>query len=406
MATGSVRLGFTGVGGRGGNLLEQCLRMDDVAVPAVCDGQERHRTDAAETVEESGRPAPATHERHGDLVARDDLDGVVVATPWRHHIPMAVTAMEAGLDAAIEVGPASSVEECRELVRARERTGNHCMLLENCCYYRDCMAVLRMVREGVFGEVVRCEGGYCHDLRERLVTGKETGVEDESGLDFRGVNHEKRNGDLYPTHSVGPMAKCLNINRGNRFVSLTAAATKTAGLADWADEHLEEDHPGRDVDWRNGDVVTTTLTCANGETLTLTHDVSLPRPYSNRYLVQGTDGVWQRETESVHVEGRSPGHEWEPFEGYQEEYEHPRWEQYLEEGVEEGHGGIDHLALRDYVESVRTGERPPVDAYDAATWMAITPLSERALERGGATDVPDFTDGAWLDDEPTFGVED
>ncbi|MFB6135533.1 MAG: Gfo/Idh/MocA family protein [Halobacteriaceae archaeon] len=402
---GDVALGFTGVGGRGAHLLEMCLEMDEVAVPAVCDTQERHRERAGDDVSETGRPEPERYADHERMAEDTDLDGVVIATPWEYHIPMAVTAMEAGVDVGLEVGPASSVEECWDLVRTAERTGSHCMLLENCCYYRDCMAVLNMVREGVFGDLVHCECGYHHDLRERIVTGSGRDVDRGGGRDFRGVHNEKRNGDIYPTHGVGPMAKCLEVNRGNRFVTLTATASKEAGLSDWAEENLDADHPSRDVDWSIGDVVTTVLKCANGETLVVTHDVSLPRPYSNGYVVQGTDGIWQRETETVHVEGESPEHEWEAFEDYQTEYEHPRWEEYREEGVHGGHGGIDTLVLRDFVDSVGRGARPPIDVYDAATWMAIGPLSERSVARGGAAvDVPDFTSGGWLQDDPTFGL--
>ncbi len=417
----AVRLGFTGVGGRGAHLLERCLDMADVAVPAVCDVQDRHRRQARDAVADTGRPEPTTYEDHEQLVQRDDLDGVVVATPWEKHISMAVTAMEAGKFVGLEVGPANSVEECWDLVRTAEATGSHCMLLENCCYYRDCMAVLRMVREGVFGELVHCRCGYGHDLRAQITTGNGSAQERQDGFDYRGVHNQNRNGDLYPTHSVGPMAKCLEVNAGNRFVSLTSTASKSRGFDDWTAEHLDEDHPSRDTEWSVGDIVTTTLKCANGETVVVTHDVSLPRPYSNMYTVQGTGGIWKRTFESIgggdgpgltvesaaHVEGRSPGHEWESFDAYQSEYEHPLWESYLEMGRKSGHGGIDHLVLRDFVTSVERDERPPIDVYDAATWMAITPLSERSVASGNdPVPVPDFTNGAWMNEDPAFGLVD
>jgi predicted dehydrogenase len=416
----AVRLAFTGVGGRGATLLSLCLDMADVAVPAVADVQERHRERARADVLQSGRPEPATYESHERMVRREDVDGVVIATPWADHVPMAVAAMEAGAAVGLEVGPASTVEECRELVRTATATGSRCMLLENTCYYRDVMAVLGMVRDGLFGELVHCRGGYCHDLRGRLNTGNGTAADRGGGLDYRGVQNEKRNADLYPTHGVGPLAKCLGINRGNRFVSLTATASKSRGLADWAVDNLDERHPSRDVDWAMGDVVTTAITCANGETVALTHDVSLPRPYSNEYLVQGTGGLWERDSDPfhrdrsprgqderfgrIHLEGRSPEHAWEPFEEYLARYEHPTWAEYLESGTKSGHGGIDYLTLRDFVGAVKRNERPPIDVYDAATWMAIAPLTERSIARGGdPVDVPDFTNGAWLSEDPVFG---
>lgn len=418
----TVQLGFTGVGGRGAHLLERCLDMSDVGVPAVCDVQERHRKRARDDVVESGRPEPETYEEHDRMVERDDLDGIVVATPWEKHISMAITAMAAGKFVGLEVGPANSVEECWELVRTAEETGSRCMLLENCCYYRDCMAVLNMVRQGLFGEIVHCRCGYGHDLRNHINTGSGTASDRTGGRDYRGRHNEKRNGDLYPTHGIGPMAKCLNVNRGNRFVSLTSTASKSRGLDDWAEKNLDPDHPSHDVDWSIGDIVTTVLKCANGETVLINHDVSLPRPYTNMYHVQGTDGLWKRTFESIghgedgpglsvessiYLEEESPGHDWEMFDTYQTEYEHPVWEAYLEMGRKAGHGGIDHLVLRDYVTSVKRGEHPPIDVYDAAAWMAISPLSERSIELGNeSVAFPDFTNGAWMSNDPIFGLGD
>jgi len=416
-----VKIGVVGLNNRGSSLLGQFLEMDDVAVPAVCDIREDPRTDARSAVADADRPEPTAYADYASMLAEESLDGVVIATPWRHHIPMAIAAMEAGVTPGMEVGPANSVEECRDLVRTAEETGQHCMLLENCCYYRDCMAVLNMVRQGVFGELVHCQCGYGHDLRGGLVGRSEAGLDVADGRNERSRQHEKRNGDLYPTHGVGPVAKCLEVNRGNRFVSLTATASKARGLAERAAEDHPDGDPIRDVDWAHGDVVTTTLRCANGETVTITHDVSLPRPYSNMYQVQGTGGLWQRDTHPirtepapwdiderlgrVHLEDRSPEHAWEPLEEYVEEYEHPRWAAYREAGERGGHGGIDYLALRDYVGAVGRDERPPIDVYDAAAWTAIGPLSEQSVAQGGEpVAFPDFTDGDWMVDEPIFGL--
>ncbi|WP_227379470.1 Gfo/Idh/MocA family protein [Haladaptatus halobius] len=415
-----VRLGFTGVGGRGAHLLERCLDMNDVDVLTVCDIQERHCQRAWKEVVESGRPEPKIYEDHGQMVKRDDLDGVVIATPWESHISMAITAMEADKFVGLEVGPANSVEECWELVRTAEETGSHCMLLENCCYYRDCMAVLNMVRQGIFGELVHCRCGYGHDLREPIITGSETALNQKDGRNYRGLHNEKRNGDLYPTHGIGPMAKCLNVNSGNRFVSLTSTASKSRGLDDWAENNLEPNHPSYNVDWSIGDIVTTVLKCANGETVIVNHDVSLPRPYSNMYHVQGTNGIWKRTFESIdhseenpgltlessiYLEKKSSGHEWESFDTYQTNHDNPVWEEYLEMGRKAGHGGIDHLVLRDYVMSVKRGEHPPIDVYDAATWMVISPLSERSIALGNEpVAFPDFTNGAWMNNDPKFGL--
>jgi len=238
--------------------------------------------------------------------------------------------MEAGAVPGLDVGPANTVEECWDLVRTAGETGEHCMLLENGCYGDDRLAVLRMVREGLFGELVHCETGYCHDLRGRLnsLTGtsrEETAYDVADDRYFRGVQYEKRNADLYPTHGVGPLARCLDVHTGNRFLTLTSTASKAAGLADWAGRHLDPDHPSRDVDWAHGDVITTVIECANGETLSLTHDVSLLSPdNSKRFVVRGPRGMWHDDLEAVYVDGRSPDGGWKPFETYREAFEHPK----------------------------------------------------------------------------------
>jgi len=401
----AVNLGITGVGGRGQSLLESALPVDGIRIVAVCDPTDENRQKASEVIEGAGQPAPDQYTDHGELLACEDLDGVVIATPWRFHIPMAIEAMEAGVHAAIEVGPANSVEECWDLVRTHERTGKQCMFLENACFNRQMMAVLNMVREGLFGELVHCQGGYQHDLRERLVTGKGTGIELAGGGDYRSRQNENRNADLYPTHGVGPVAKPLGVNRGNRLLTLTSTASKAVGLADWAEKNLADDHPRANVDWNCGDIVTTTITCAGGETILLCHDTTLPRPYSKMFRVQGTGGLFMEDGKTVYVEGESPEHEWEEFEVYRDQYEHPLWEQYLEAGVVEGHGGADYLSLSTFAACIERGLAVPIDAYDAAAWMAITPLSEQSIANGSdPVSFPDFTNGAWMDRGPAFGV--
>ena len=408
-----IRLGLTGVGSRGASLLNTLSGMPDIDIPAVCDVQDRRLTAASDILSDAGRPAPGMFHDHETMLAETDLDGVIIATSWRHHIPLAIQAMQAGIPPAMDVGPASSLKECWDLVETHEATDVDCMLLENCCFRRNVLAVLRMVRAGLFGELVHAECGYCHDLRGGLVAVTESSREDtaeplEGDRYYRSIHHEHRNGDLYPTHGLGPMATYLDINRGNRFVSLTSRASKAGGLADWANRHLPADHPSQDIDWSHGDIITTVLTCANGETVSITHDVSLPRPdNSKRYLLRGTRGMWQDELDGIYVDGSSPDHEWESFEPYEAEFEHPLWEAYQERGIEAGHGGSDYLVLRAFIESLATKTRPPIDTYDAATWMAISPLSERSISGGSIpVDVPDFTNGRWMTDHPNFDPAD
>jgi predicted dehydrogenase len=409
--TATVRLGFTGCGGRGRGLVETCTHLDTVEIAALCSNTREPLVATRDDVVDAGRPEPATYEDHARMVETADLDAVVIATPWECHLPMAITALEADVSVGVEVGPAQSLDECWELVRTAEASQGHCMLLENCCYGRNELAAYRMTDAGVFGDVVHCECGYGHDLRGRLVTGKETSQQGEATLDWRGRNHAARNGDLYPTHGVGPIAKLLDVNHGNRFVSVTSTASKSAGLADWAEENLPADHPAHETEWTHGDVVTTLLRCANGETVEVTHDVSLPRPYSRMYTVQGTNGIWQHrgrsaDSDDIYVEGESPEHQWETFDDYREEFEHPIWQSYLEAGTKGGHGGLDFLVLRAFVESVAKDVRPPIDVYDTATWRAISVLSAESIETQETVAFPDFTNGQWTKRDGTFPLID
>lgn len=403
MTSHTLRLGVTGVAGRGASLLGHCLEMRDVSIRAICDPQPDNCEEAAARVVETGQPAPRTAATHEELIEGTDIDAVLIATPWDYHVRFAIAAMEHGLDVGIEVGPAATVEECYALVRTAETTDRRCMLLENCCYHRDVLAVAQLADAGKFGDIVHCRCGYGHDLRAGLVCGRGSSSDGADTRTYRGIHHEHRNGDLYPTHGLGPIAKLLGINRGNRFLSLTATATEPAGLADWADRHLASDHPVHDVTWRHGDVVTTSIRCAGGETVLLTHDVSLPRPYSLMYQVQGTRGRWDGEREAIYFDAERTAHEWEDFAKYRSSWEHPIWDAYLEKGIRDGHGGIDFLTLRAFVETMAGSDRPPIDVYDAATWRAIAPLSEASIEQGGTpVPIPDFTDGQWMTDTTPF----
>jgi len=315
---------------------------------------------------------------------------------------MSTAAMRAGKYAACEVGPANSVEECWDLVKVREETGVPCMLLENGCYRREAMALLNMVRQGVLGELIQCQGGYLHDLRERIVTGKGTGVELPEGGDYRTRQNRMRNGDIYPTHGLGPLAQYLNITRGNRFVSISSFATKRRGLKAWTVENLGKNHRSADVDWAMGDLVTSVIQCQNGETVILQHDCALPRPRGFMRQVQGTKGIYCEEAGGIYIDGQTSGHRYEPFGPFQEKYEHPIWKDYLKMGIRGGHGGSDYLELRAFIDCLRNRQSVPIDAYDMATWMAVAPLSESSIAAGGEpVAFPDFTNGKWMARNPT-----
>jgi hypothetical protein len=408
-----VRLGFIGVGGRGSGLLADCVKMPDVEITAVCDVIEANLNRAQAVVEKAGGKKPAGYSKNEEdflnLLKRDDVDGVVIATPWEWHLPMAIAAMKAGKYAAPEVAPASSVEECWELVRTYEATRVPCMMLENYCYNRGAMAILNMVRKGLFGELIHCQCGYEHDLRQRIVEGKKTGIELKEGGDYRSHHNRTRNGDIYPTHGVGPMANCLNIDRGNRFVFLTSTASKSRGLQHWTRDNLGADHPANKTEWAIGDIVTSVIKCHHGETIMINHEVTLPRPspaYPTIGRVQGTKGIWDKSIDSIFFEKRSPAGKWEQFSKYQTEFEHPLWQRYGKQGVKQGHGGTDHLALSDFVSSIKDRLPTPIDVYDTASWMVIAPLSEQSIASGSnRVEFPDFTRGKWRTNKPIFGFQ-
>lgn len=417
-----IRLGFIGTGLRGRNHLELALRRKDCEVVAICDIDPQAIEHSLTLCNRFGNAKPKTfsngEEDYLNLLNEDTIDAVVISTPWIWHVPMAVHAMQAGKYTALEVSGAMAIEECWELVRTYETTGVPLMFLENVCYRRDVMAILNMVRQNMFGELIHLEGGYQHDLRHvKFNDGVKPyggGVEfNEKGFSeakWRTNHSVYRNGDLYPTHGIGPVAMYCNINRGNRFLYLTAMSTKARGLHDYIVEHPEggAKHPNAQVEFQLGDVVTSMIKTQNGESILLCHDTNLPRPYSLGFRVQGTKGVWMAVNKSIYLEGTSSeAHRWESAEHYLKTYDHPLWKRYEQDATGAGHGGMDFFVFHAFVESVKRKVDPPIDVYDAATWMAITPLSEQSVANGGQPmHFPDFTKGRWMQRKNDFALTD
>ena len=280
------------------------------------------------------------------------------------------------------------------MVRTSEDTGVPVMLLENCCYGETELTLQNMIRKGVFGTIVHCAGAYSHDLRDEIGNG-------DMNRHYRQAHFMHRNGELYPTHELGPIANYLNINRGNRMLSLTSMASKACGMHEWLEKHRPDSPLAKSV-FNEGDVVTTLIKCAGGETIQLTHDCTLPRPYSRGGVIRGTKGMWMEDGRSIFLEGITPEdptywtHRAEPDKKYMEEYRHPLWREYREFGVRGNHDGMDYLVLRAFVESVQNQSEPPIDVYDAASWLSITCLTEASIATGSApVAIPDFTAGRW-----------
>ena len=396
-----VKIIFVGLGGRGRGLLGLLCQMNDVEVVAVCDLLPERVEKGVEIVEKQQGHTPAASLDYKELFRTVKADAVITPSSWQNHAEICIAAMKAGMYAATEVGGATSIEQCWELVRTSRETGMPCMMLENCCYGEFELAIFNLVRKGFFGELVHAEGGYRHDLRAEVALGHER-------HHYRLDNYKRRNGDVYPTHALGPIAKTLDINRGNRMVSLVSVASKARGVNRWILDNRGEEFENAREPFALGDVVTTIITCANGETITLTHDTTLPRPYSRNYIIQGTKGIASEDANfSISIEGLTPQNdswdpnEWRPMKEYYETHGHPLWKTFRDTGVKSGHGGMDYLVLRAFIEAVRDKTDTPIDVYDTAAWMAITPLSEDSVACGGKPiAIPDFTEGRWLTPRP------
>jgi predicted dehydrogenase len=414
-----LRVGVIGTGLRGQNHVELLLDRDDCEVIAICDIQPSMIADAQKIFTEKKKKQPEIFDKgerdYLRLLQNKNIDAVLIATPWLWHTEMAIAAMRAGKYVAVEVCGGFSLDECWQLVNTHEATGKHLMFLENVCYRRDVMAILNMVRQNMFGELMHLEGGYQHDLREvKFNDGKQPyggGVEfGEKGFSearWRTQQSVHRNGDLYPTHGVGPVATMLNINRGNRFLHLTSTSSKARGLHEYIVNHPKggETHPNSKVEFKLGDIVTTVIKCNNGETVILSHDTGLPRPYSLGFRVQGTKGIWMDVNKSLYIEGVSPKpHRWEDAETYLKKYDHPLWQKYEKQAEGAGHGGMDFFVINAFIEAAKQNIAPPIDVYDAATWLSITPLSEQSIATGSAPQAfPDFTRGRWTERKNDFG---
>jgi predicted dehydrogenase len=389
----SVRIGFIGLGGRGAGLADLVVAMKDVTIPAVCDVYQDRVDNKIARIDDQADYKPTGYTDYRQMLEKEALDGVVIATSWTTHVEISLAAMQAGIYAASEVGGASSVQECWELVRVSEATGVPFMLLENCCYGREEMAVLNMVKQDLFGELIHGQCGYEHDLRSEITRGTEN-------RHYRLNNFTYRNGDLYPTHGVGPIAKMLNINKGNRFISLVSMSTKARGLHEYAVQQLGPEHSQYNTVFGQGDITTTMIKCARGETMLLTHDCSLPRPYSRGQRIQGTKGLWMEDKNALHFDDFE-GERWAPMSEYLEKYEHPVWRDFINDGVQGGHGGMDYLVQRGFIDAIKAGRQTPIDVYDSVAWMAITALSEDSIACGSMpVPFPDFTNGKWIRTRP------
>lgn len=386
-----------GLGHRGNGLLGLILNhMPDIHVLGVCDSYADRAEAAADKVAELRGARPVASTDYRELLKLENVDTVLVTCSWEQHVEIACAAMELGLPVACEVGGAYTLEECWKLVHTHEKTGIPCMMLENCCYGKRELMIKGMVEQGIFGEVVHCDGAYAHDLRKEIADGVEN-------RHYRLRNYLHRNCENYPTHELLPIGKILKINDGNRFLSLVSVSSCAKGMHEYIKTNKPDSHLAN-AEFRQGDVVTTVLRCANGETVRITLDTTLPRAYSRQFTIHGTKALYAEDTDSIFMDGKDNEVEFEPqklwgnAKEYEEQYQHPLWRDYEVVG---DHGGMDYLVLRAFFESLMLGIEPPIDVYDMATYISISILSEESIAKGGVpVAVPDFTGGKWTYRKP------
>ena len=399
-----IKIAYVGIGRRGSNMLRECFaQMADVEIIAICDVKEEKLEKGRQILADKGRAEPLCFTDFDEMLKNSaDADAVVIMTGWDSRPAMAKKAMLAGKYTAIEVGCSQTLEECFDLIDVYEQTGSPLMMLENCCYGRREMMVLNMVKKGLFGEIVHCTGAYAHYLPDCELFAEMLGKNPTDKVTHYRLRHYiEGNRENYPTHELGPICKVLNINRGNRILRLSSFASKSAGLKAFATERFGADSEYAKIDYQQGDVVNTILTCANGETISINLDTTVPRAYYSRnFSVRGTKGMSTEEHGVVFLEGMREGI------GNNENemgktYDHPLHAEYEMLGARGGHGGMDWLVCRAFVEAVKNGTNTPIDAYDSVTWLAIGALSEQSIKGGGIpVEVPDFTRGKWQNREP------
>jgi hypothetical protein len=394
----TVRIGFVGIGGQGSGHVRNLLKIAGCRITAVCDIRAERTDWATQAITEAGHPAPAVYNRgprdFERLCETEDLDLVFNATPWEWHVPIMLAAMKNAKHTATEVPAAMTLDDCWALVESSEKHRRHCVMMENCNYDRMEMMAYNMVRQGVFGDILHAEGGYLHDLRAIKFANEGEGL-------WRRTWSMKLDGNLYPTHGLGPVANCLDINRGDRFDYLVSMSGPSRGLQAWAAEHEPPDSPKRRERYVLGDVNVSLIKTVLGKTIVVEHCTNLPRPYSRINLVQGTKGLFQGSPDRVYIEGRGREHEWQPATDLLDEFEHPLWKELAERAEGGGHGGMDFIEDYRLIKCLREGQPMDMNVYDAAALSAVIDLSVRSVKRrSAAVNVPDFTRGAWKTSPP------
>jgi hypothetical protein len=397
----SVKIGVIGTGNRGTGHVNTLMTIDGVEIAAVCDLLESKALNAADICEKAGRKRPKIYSgdagTYREMLDREKLDVVIIATYWDSHTAIALRAMKNGIYPGIEVPAALTVEDTWKLVETSETTGIPCMMLENWSFRQDNLAALNMKRLGMFGDIVHCHCAHSHDCIDHWFFESKTG-----NKRWPAEYLLKYNRDQYPTHSVGPILSWMDINRGDIFTEIYSSASASKGINAYFKREFGENHPNANLNYKQGDIVTSLLKTKSGKTLVINFDMQLPRPYSNRWMLQGTLGVYDEEKSSIYLRPNSPKyHEWEPWKPYEVKYNHKWWQADLSS---QSHGGTDWIMLNQFIDSVKIKGPTPIDVYDSAVMTAIVELSGISIEKNAPVAFPDFTKGKWQTNKPYFAI--
>lgn len=396
------KIGFVGLGQRGKGMLSTFLGIENVDVVALCDVYQDRVDELAKIVKDE-RNIDVKKYNNFELMLKDgELDAIYIASSWESHIAQAIKCMEAGIPCAMEVGGACTIKDCWKLVKTYEKTKTPIMMMENCCYDRFELLTTALVRKGMLGEIIHCHGAYTHDLREEIINGN-------VNRHYRLRNYISRNCENYPTHELGPIAKILNINRGNRMLYVSSIASKAKGLHEFANTEKCKDPSLKDTVFKQGDVVSTNIICENGETITMTLNTTLPAHYTREFQVKGTKGFADMDTNNITLDGDIE-EIWVPSDFNKKhlddaekfsQYLPDCWKNMTEKEKNLGHGGMDYVLVKEFISALAENKPMPIDVYDAASWYAITPLSEKSIKHHGKPyKIPDFTKGNYKNRTP------
>jgi hypothetical protein len=398
----SIRIGVIGAGNRGARHISTLLTIEGAEITAVCDLVDSRTMNAASMCENAGRKRPSIYNgdenSYKEMLDKENLDAVIIATYWNSHAEIAVYAMKNAIYPAVEVPAALSVNDLWQLVDTSEKTGIPVMMLENACFRKDNLALLNMKRLGLFGEIVHCHGAHGHDLVDFWFYDRKNGEPNWAAEYLL-----KYNRDQFPTQSLAPLMSWMDINRGDIFTEIYSTASASKGINAFFKREFGVNHPAGNLHYNQGDVITSVLKTKAGKTVILNTDIQLPRPFANSWMLQGTKGIYNEEKDGVFLEFKSPEyHQWEPFKPYEEKYCH-KWWQY--DYSSKFNDGTDFVMLSQFVGAVRSKGPAPVDVYDSAVMSAVIELSGISIEKNSPVLFPDFTRGKWQTNSPRFAVE-